>query len=548
VVNGEIYNFQELRRDLEARGHRFRSRSDSEIVVHLYEERGDDFVRALRGMFAFALWDGPRRRLLLARDPLGKKPVFFAGLPEGFAFSSEASSLLRGLPGKPEIDPAAIDRYLTLQYVPPPGTAWKGVGKLPAGHLLVVEPGGEPRLQRYWRLSFAPRRFAPVTEEEAAEEVRPLLDQAVRRREVADVPVGAFLSGGLDSSLVVALMAQSSSRPVETFSIDFPGGGGEAPWARMVAERWKTNHHELVVAPDMVAILPELVRHYGEPFADSSAVPVYYLAKLTKAHVTVALSGDGGDEVFGGYRRYLWDKLAREIRASGVWSRPVRNLLARLPGAGLDSVRRFAAGLPEDRDAAARYLPLVAHFSPRDKDRLVRDRRPGQPDAVEAWFRDLLARSDATDDVNRLLDLDTQTYLPDDILVKVDIASMAHALEVRAPLLDQDLVEWMAGLGGGLKLRGLRGKRLLRRVAQGLVPAAILKRKKRGFALPVDGWFRGELRPMARDLLDGESGRAQAIVERAEVRRLLDEQDRGVDHGERLWNLLVLELWLREHG
>jgi asparagine synthase (glutamine-hydrolysing) len=548
VVNGEIYNFQELRRDLETRGHRFRSRSDSEIVVHLYEERGDDMVRALRGMFAFALWDGPRRRLLLARDPLGKKPLFFTRRAEGFAFSSEAASLLRGLPARPEIDPAAIDRYLTLQYVPPPGTAWKGVGKLPAGHLLVVEPGGEPRLQRYWRLSFAPRRHAPTTEEEAAEEVRPLLDQAVSRREVADVPVGAFLSGGVDSSLVVSLMAKRSSRPVETFSIDFPGGGGEAPWARLVAERWKTNHHELVVAPDMVTILPELVRRYGEPFGDSSAVPVYYLAKLTRAHVTVALSGDGGDEVFGGYRRYLWDKLARQIRATGVWSRPVRAILARLPGAGLASVRRFAAGLPPERDAAARYLPLVAHFSPRDKDALVLGRTPGQGDAVEGWFRDLLAASDAADDVNRLLDLDTQTYLPDDILVKVDIASMAHALEVRAPLLDQDLVEWMAGLEGRLKLRGLRGKRILRRVATGLVPKSILTRKKRGFALPVDGWFRGELRPMARELLDGAGARSHSFLDRAAVKSLLDEQDRGVDHGERLWNLLVLELWLREQG
>jgi asparagine synthase (glutamine-hydrolysing) len=553
VVNGEIYNFQQLRKELEARGHRFRSRSDSEIVVHLYEEQGAAFVRALRGMFALAVWDGPRRRLLLARDPLGKKPLYFARRTQGLAFSSEVASLLRGLPGKPQVDLGAIDRYLTLQYVPPPGTAFRDVGKLPAGHMLVVEPGGEPRLERYWRLSFAPRRFAPRTEEEATEEVRPLLEEAVRRRQVADVPVGAFLSGGVDSSLVVGLMARESSRPVETFSIDFPGGGGEVPWARMVAERWKTNHHELVVEPDMVGILPELVRRYGEPFADTSAVPVYYLSKLTRQHVTVALSGDGGDEVFGGYRRYLWDKLAREIRAAGVWSRPVRALLARLPGAGMNSVRRFAADLSED--AAARYLPLVAHFSPRDKESLLPPaRRPAlgrtaeAGDPVEAWFRELLARSDATDDVNRLLDLDTQTYLPDDILVKVDIASMAHALEVRAPLLDQDLVEWMAGLAGDLKLRGLRGKRILRRVAQGIVPKAILTRKKRGFSLPVDGWFRGALRPMARDLLDSDSGKAQAIVDRAAVRQLLDAQDRGVDHGERLWNLLVLELWLREHA
>jgi asparagine synthase (glutamine-hydrolysing) len=550
VVNGEIYNFQELRRDLEARGHRFRSRSDSEIVVHLYEERGDDFVRALRGMFAFALWDGPRRRLLLARDPLGKKPLYFARRPEGFAFSSEAASLLRGLREKPGVDLGAIDRYLTLQYVPAPGSAFQGVGKLPAGHLLVVEPGGQPRLQRYWRLSFAPRRFAPATEEEATEEVRPLLDEAVRRRQVADVPVGAFLSGGLDSSLVVALMARDSARPVETFSIDFPGGGGEVTWARMVADRWKTNHHELVVDPDMVAILPELVRRYGEPFADSSAVPVYYLSKLTRAHVTVALSGDGGDEVFGGYRRYLWEKLARQIRETGVWSGPVRRLLARLPGARADRVRRFAEQL--DDDQAARYLPLVAHFSPRDKEALIPQRLRGPlgrlaGEPVEAWFREILAESDATDDVNRLLDLDTRTYLPDDILVKVDIASMAHALEVRAPLLDQELVEWMAGLPGRLKLRGLRGKRILRRAAAGLVPRAILTRKKRGFALPVDGWFRGKLRPMARDLLAG-GGRVSGIVDAGEVARLLDEHDRGVDHGERLWNLLVLELWLREHG
>jgi asparagine synthase (glutamine-hydrolysing) len=546
VVNGEIYNFPELRRDLEGRGHRFRSGSDSEIVVHLYEERGDDFVRDLRGMFALAVWDGPRRRLVLARDPLGKKPLYFARRPEGFAFSSEVASLLRGLPTRPAPDLAAIDRYLTLQYVPPPGTAFEGVGKLPAGHRLVVEPGGEPRLERYWRLSFAPRRFAPASEEEAAEEVRPLLDEAVRRREVADVPVGAFLSGGVDSSLVVALMARGASRPVETFSIDFPGGGGEVAWARLVAERWKTKHHELVVDPDMVAILPELVRRYGEPFADSSAVPVYYLAQLTRQHVTVALSGDGGDEVFGGYRRYLWDKLAREIRAAGVWSGPVRALLARLPGAGLHAVRRFAASLPDD--AAARYLPLVAHFSPRDKERLhPRLGRPaGAADPVEAWFREILAASDAADEVNRLLDLDTQTYLPDDILVKVDIASMAHALEVRAPLLDQTLVEWMAGLPGRLKLRGLRGKRILRRVAQGLVPKAILTRKKRGFALPVDGWFRGQLRPMARDLLDSQSSQTQTLLDRAAIRQLLDEQDRGVDHGERLWNLLVLELWLRQ--
>jgi asparagine synthase (glutamine-hydrolysing) len=552
VVNGEIYNFAELRRDLEARGHRFRSHSDSEIVVHLYEERGDDMVQALRGMYAFALWDGRRQRLLLVKDRLGKKPIYFAQLPQGFAFASEAAALLAAMPSRPAPDLAALDAYLTLQYVPAPGTAFRGVGKLPAGHLLTIEPGGEPQLRRYWRLSFAPRRYAPASEDEAVEELRPLLDEAVRLREISDVPLGAFLSGGVDSSLVVALMARHSSRPVETFSIDFPGAAGEARWARLVARRWKTNHREMMVEPDMVDILPELVRRYGEPFADTSAVPVYYLSKMARQNVTVALSGDGGDEVFGGYRRYLWDKLARDLLAMGPAGTAGRMLLERLPGARGETLRRFAATLSPEVDMAGRYLPLIAHFSPRDKRALMTPaflagagRRPGDPDPVEARFRRLLADSTARDDINRLLDLDTQTYLPDDILVKVDIASMAHALEVRAPLLDHVLVEWMAGLPGELKLRGLRGKRLLRKVARGLVPHAILTRKKKGFAMPVAGWFRGALRPMARDLLGVADARTAPLLEGAAVRRLLDEHDAGVDHGERLWNLLVLELWLR---
>jgi len=554
VVNGEIYNFQALRRRLEAVGHRFRSQSDSEVAVHLYEERGEDMLADLRGMFAFAIWDGRRQRLLLARDRLGKKPIHYAHFPQGFAFSSEAASLLSGIPFRPEPDPHAIDRYLTLQYVPAPMSAFRGLAKLPAGHLLSVGPGQAPEVRRYWSLSFAPRPNAPTSLAEAKEELLPLLDEAVRIRQVADVPLGAFLSGGIDSSLVVALMAKSSSRPVETFSIDFAGAAGEATWARKVARRWQTNHHELLVKPDMVAILPELVRRYGEPFADTSAVPVYYLSKMTRAHVVVALSGDGGDEVFGGYRRYLWDKLGRHIEGLGKPARSmVRAILSHLPGASLNAVRSFGAalGLP----MADRYLPLVAHFSPSDKQDLLTpgfratlERTRAAPDPVAFRFAELLAGSAARDDVNRLLDLDTQTYLPDDILVKVDIASMAHALEVRAPLLDHVLVEWAAGLPGEFKLRGLRGKRLLRGIAAGLVPDEIITRKKKGFSMPVDRWFRDELRPMARDLLLGPEARTCAYVEQARVGRLIAAQDRGAHHGERLWNLLVLELWLREHG
>jgi asparagine synthase (glutamine-hydrolysing) len=551
VVNGEFYNFQELRGRLEANGHRFRSHSDSEILVHLYEERGDAMLDDLRGMFAFAVWDSRRQRLLLARDRLGKKPLYWAAFRDGFAFSSEVASLLCGLPFRPEPDPQAIERYLTLQYVPAPMSAFRGTAKLPAGHMLTVSPGQTPEVRRYWRLSFAPRADAPKTLDEATEALAPMLEEAVRIRQIADVPLGAFLSGGIDSSLVVALMAKTSSRPVETFSIEFAGSAGEAVWARKVATMWNTQHHELEVKPDMVTILPELVRRYGEPFADTSAVPVYYLSKMTRANVVVALSGDGGDEVFGGYRRYLWDKLARHIGSLGIAGHAISAILAHLPGAGLHTLRAFGASA--HAPMAERYLPLIAHFSPVEKQSLLTDdfraqlgQPPGSPDPVAGWFAEMLAQSTAKDDVNRLLDLDTQSYLPDDILVKVDIASMAHALEVRAPLLDHVLVEWMAGLPGRMKLDFLRGKRLLRAVARGRIPEEILTRKKKGFSMPVDRWFTAELRPLAHDLLLGADAHTRAYVRTERVRELLEEQDRGAHHGERLWNLVVLELWLRE--
>jgi asparagine synthase (glutamine-hydrolysing) len=551
VVNGEFYNFQTLRGRLEANGHRFRSQSDSEILVHLYEERGEALLDDLRGMFAFALWDSRRRRLLLARDRLGKKPLYWAAFRDGFAFSSEAASLLCGLPFRPEPDPQAIERYLTLQYVPAPMSAFRGTAKLPAGHLLTVSPGQPPEVRRYWRLSFTPRPDAPRTLDEAAEALTPMLEEAVRIRQISDVPLGAFLSGGIDSSLVVALMAKASSRPVETFSIDFAGSAGEGMWARKVATMWNTQHHELEVKPDMVTILPELVRRYGEPFADTSAVPVYYLSKLTRANVVVALSGDGGDEVFGGYRRYLWDKLARHIAGLSVAGRGIGGILAHLPGAGMHAIRAFGAAV--GKPMADRYLPLIAHFSPVEKQSLLtadfRNKlgQPlGSPDPVAQWFAQMLAGSTAEDDVNRLLDLDTNSYLPDDILVKVDIASMAHALEVRAPLLDHVLVEWVAGLPGRLKLSFLRGKKLLRTIARGRIPKEILTRKKKGFSMPVDHWFRDELRPMAHDLLLGSDARTRDYVNTEQVRAFLDEQDRGAHHGEKLWNLIVLELWLRQ--
>ena len=553
VVNGEIYNFQELRRRLEEKGHRFRSGSDSEIIVHLYEEMGDDLLGQLRGMFAFALWDSKKRRLLIARDRLGKKPVYFSRSNIGFAFSSELASLRQGLPTQPEVDPRAIDAYLSLQYVPSPLSGFKGVGKLPAANYLVVEPGKDPVVRPYWKLSFAPRKDAPKTEDEALEGLNPLLEETVRLRKISDVPLGAFLSGGLDSSLVVALMAKDSTRPVETFSIDFAGASGEGHWARMVAKRWNTNHHEMLVKPDMVGILPELVRRYGEPYADTSAVPVYYLSKMTRENVVVALSGDGGDEVFAGYRRYMWDKLARHIRAFGPLSPVVAGALSLWPGAAGYAVRQFGKQLR--KPLVDRYLPLIAHFSPDEKEdlltpefRQVLGRPVGSVDPASALFQTILDESDATDDIHRLLDIDSRSYLPDDILVKVDIASMAHALEVRAPFLDHVLVEWVAGLSSHLKLRGLRGKRLLRRAAKGLVPDEILTRKKKGFSLPTDEWFRTDLRDYARETLTSADARTRAYLKQDRVVGFLDAHDRGSNHGERLWNLVVLETWLRQLG
>jgi asparagine synthase (glutamine-hydrolysing) len=546
VANGEIYNYRELAAGLAKRGHRLRSRSDNEVIVHLYEEEGVACLSRLRGMFAFALWDGGRRRLLLARDRAGEKPLYYAVRDGCLWFASELRALVAALPWRPALDLDAIEQYLTLQYVPAPLTAFAGVRKLPAAHCLTLSPGGEPIVERWWRLRFAATPAPSL--DDAVAETRALVEDAVAVREVADVSLGAFLSGGIDSSTVVALLARRSSRAVKTFSIDFPSGdGGEAAWARLVARRYGTEHHELTIHPHMVGLLPRLVAQYGEPFADPSALPTFYLSELARREVTVALSGDGGDEVFGGYHRYAIEDVARRV---GLLPWPVPSLvhaiMRRLPGASLRTAREFAAH--RWRSPVERYLFFLAHFSRRDKERLL------GPALTERAARDGLARelervlatSDAGDAINRLLDLDTQTYLPDDIFTKVDIASMAHALEVRAPFVDHLLVERMAQLPGRLKLRRFRGKQLLRLAVRDLVPEPILARKKKGFNVPLDRWMRQELAELSRDLLTDATARGRGLFIAAEVERLLDEHAAGVNHGRRLWNLSVLEIWLRQ--
>jgi asparagine synthase (glutamine-hydrolysing) len=549
VVNGEIYNHDELRADLLAKGHRFKSGSDSEVVAHLYEEVGARVPELLRGMFAFALWDARAGKLLLARDRFGEKPLFYCERPDGFVFASELGALVADERTPTALSMEALDAYLALQYVPAPRTIYEAVKKLPPGHTLEVRPGERPVLRRYYKISFAPTH-ADLSEEEAARRVRATVEEAVRSRLMSDVPLGAFLSGGIDSSIVVACMARASSAPVKTFSVGFKEGGredNELPYARLVAERWRTDHHELVVEPDMVGMLPSIVRHHGEPFADTSAVPTRYLCEMTRRDVTVALSGDAGDEAFGGYRRYVWAHVADRLRGlPAPLARGVAAALSAAPGRKARWLREYGARLGADE--ASRYLRFVCHFSAAEKGALYTPElaRRFEKDAAAASFAALLGASRAADTVSRLQDLDVETYLPDDILAKVDIASMTHALEARAPLVDHHVVELGAALPGRLKLRGGKGKRILKRAFADLVPAEIVHRKKKGFALPTGPWLRGRLHGFARETLLSDAARARGLFRPEAVADLLERHRAGEEHGERLWNLIVLETWQRE--
>jgi asparagine synthase (glutamine-hydrolysing) len=551
VFNGEIYNFQALREELLGRGHVFRSKGDTETILHLYEEEGPACVRRLRGMFAFALWDARRRELVLARDRLGKKPLCYWHRPgRGFAFASEPKAFLADPEFRAEPDPAALHLYLTYQYVPAPRSAFRGVAKVPPAHVLRVRDG-RVHLERYWTLPFAPKR--PGREADLAEELRARVTEAVRLRLISDVPLGAFLSGGVDSGAVVALMAGLNVGPVKTFSVGFVEPEyDELRYARQVAERFGTEHHEAVVRPDAVAILPKLVWHYNEPFADSSAVPSLYLAEMTRRHVTVALNGDGGDEAFAGYLRYRAARLARAFAAApppirraleaaaAVPAGRAKGLAARtqrfLRGAGLDPVRRYAVWMShfDDEQKAALCTPEF----------LARAEGAGTGFLAAAFAA--AGGAGAADPRDVLLSVDVATYLPEDLLVKMDIATMAFGLEARSPLLDHEVMEFAAALPPGLKLRGGTGKYLLKRAFADRLPPALLHRRKMGFGVPLDHWFRHELRDLAHDTLLGPRARTRGLFRPEAVARLLEEHTRGRAAWQyHLWNLLVLELWFQ---
>jgi asparagine synthase (glutamine-hydrolysing) len=548
VFNGEIYNFAELRAELEADGHRFRTHTDTEVIVHAYEQWGELAMTRFRGMFAYAVWDAPRRRLLLVRDRLGVKPLYYALLPSSVVFGSEIKALLEDPDVPRDWSPSAIDAYLALQYVPTPQTIYQSIWKLPAGHFLVAEPG-RVSVQRYWDLAFTGRGDA-ARENEYLEELEHHLDEAVRLRLVSDVPLGAFLSGGIDSSLVVAAMTRTAAGRVVTTSVGFSNEAfNELAHARTVARHLGTESFERVVEPDIADLLPKLAWHLDEPFADSSAVPTYYVSAAAREQVTVALSGDGGDELWAGYTRHRVEQSEWAARRwLGSAGGRMAGWFARQLPLGVKGVRsmRHLALAPAEAYARKHAYGLFdgdrsAGLYSRDFSLAVRDADPF------AGFRRAHAACTSPDPLDRALYVDVHTYLVDDIMTKVDKMSMAVSLEAREPLLDHKLLEFAATVPASLKLKNGRSKHLLRRLLERHVPPSIVNRPKQGFAVPVDEWLRGPLAGMAGDLLQDGRLHSRGIFEPSAVARLWNEhRTRQEDHGHRLWSLLMLELWFRQ--
>lgn len=553
TLNGEIYNFRELRAELSARGHQFRTATDTEVLVHLYEEHGAGCVTRLDGMFAFAIWDVRRQQLLAARDRLGKKPFFYTKTSRALVFASSITALLTDPEVSAAPNYAAIDDFLTWQYVPSPQTAFEGIFKLPAAHYLTGGPDGEIQVRRYWQPPLAPAgQSGPADTRELEAELLERLREAVRRRMVADVPVGAFLSGGVDSSAIVSLMSEVSERPVKTFSIGFEEAEfNELPFARELARRYGTDHHEFIVRADAAAILPDLVRHYGEPFADSSALPTYYLSKLTRQHVTVALSGDGGDENFGGYDNYRivssWahaDALPRAARRAA--GRGLQSVLERLPQHPLAGRAGRAAGMLA-ADTAGRFRLQSSILKPGEKRAAYTANFQRMLGGTPRRGPALLPVPAGADPLAWMMWHDLQFYLPDCLMVKVDVASMASSLEVRSPLLDHHFVEFAASIPSSLKRNAEGGKVIFKRALASLVPAATLNRPKKGFGVPLRRWFDAELLGLVRGTLLDERARRRDLFDPGFVARLIDDHVSGRRDGSaRLWALLWLELWFRE--
>ena len=553
VFNGEIFNYQELRPDLLTRGHKFRTDGDTEVIVHLYEEYGLDFVQHLRGMFAIAIWDSNKQRLILVRDRLGQKPLFYRLEAGRLAFASELKSLLQ-IPGVPrELDRQSVLRFLTLQYVPHPHSILRGFNKLPPATMAVFE-SDNLRLQAYWSPPYGEPEEHRSQIADWKDELRSTLTEAVRLRLRSDVPLGAFLSGGIDSTVICGLMQTQLDRPVQTFSIGFPiAAFDERSYARQASQMLGTDHHEAVVEPNAIEMLPRLIWHYDEPFGDSSAIPTMYLSQMTRQHVTVALTGDAGDELFCGYDRYKAARIAGFMDKAPAWIRSIWNskLVASMPtSVKQKSFRRRLKRLLETigQEPERRYLNWITIFNSarlqwlvtEDMGRLVADEDPATC-IFEAYKRypkrDFITRTTATD---------LHTYLPCDILTKVDIASMAVGLEARSPMLDHKVVELAARMPIQVKQSVKRGKMVLTETFADLIPPDIQTRRKMGFGVPIDHWFRKELRPLLHDVLLSDRCLNRGLLNPDSVRQLVEEHTSGqIDHAYRLWNLMCLELWQR---
>jgi asparagine synthase (glutamine-hydrolysing) len=546
VFNGEIYNYAELRAELTARGHRFYTSSDTETIVHAYEQWGQAAFARLRGMFGIALWDSREGSLLLARDRVGIKPLHYAVVGQRLYFGSEIKSILAAGDITPTLDSTALDHYLSFLYTPRDTSIFAGIDKLPPGHVLRWHEG-TVRITRYWQVPAEERQ--PQSEGEAVEALQQVLRDAVRSHLMSEVPLGAFLSGGVDSSVVVGLMSEASTQPVRTFSIGFDDPRyDELEHARVVAQHFGTDHHEFVVKPDALAIIDELIAHFDEPFGDSSAIPTWYVSEIARRHVTVVLSGDGGDELFGGYERYSPHP---RIAAFDRWAPPASRQVASLVwpllphgATGKNFLRRAA------RDVRGRYLDQIAYFQSDEKRALLSgdmQRAIGNADSesrLAAHF-DHLRRLPWD---GQMMHFDFETYLPEDILTKVDRMSMAHSIESRVPLLDNNVVDFAATLPAALKIKNGRKKHILKEAAASLLPAHILNRRKQGFAVPVGGWFRGDLREFFSDVLLSKAAQERGYFDRGFIDRLVREHLTGRrDHTLRLWGLVVFELWHRQY-
>ena len=540
VFNGEIYNFQELRRGLEAAGHRFHTGSDTETIVHLYEEYGEACVEHLRGMFVFALWDERRNRLLLARDRLGIKPLYYAEVSGRLVFASELKALLQLPEIERRINWTSFDHLLTFLTTPPDESIIAGVHKLEPGHMLMAKPFGRVRVWRYWDVAF---EADPVrSEADWVDDLRALLHESIRLHLASDVPLGAFLSGGIDSSSIVAAVAGLTDQPVKTFSIGFADAGfNELEHARRVARAFGTDHYELVLEPDVVSILDDVVYHLDEPFGDSSAIPTYLVSKLAAEHVTVVLSGDGGDELFAGYDRYLVEARERFWR---FLPDPVRLSLGRVAERmpermrGRNFLRHISLPGPE------RYLDAATLLRRDEKELLLRPEIAVLLREDDPWRTSLeCLAGNGPDWLSALQRLDLKTYLPLDILTKVDRMSMAHSIEARVPLLDHKLVEFAARIPPELKLSGGTTKHLFKQAMRGILPDETIDRRKQGFAIPLGRWFRGQLRPFVSDLLLSNRCRARGIFDPAAVEKRIARGDAGL--GLDLWTLISFELWCR---